>query len=254
MTIMTRTFDDEMAQRSRKTPAQEQVSSPCEVLTHLDGGQHYVVCAFFTPGYRPHITRLKASLDRLGLNYHLREYPEQVTWEATTRFKPKFIADCMQQFPSFNILYVDADAIVRELPDFCDTVSSDVAILFSPVLHRHRRALSIAAGTLFIRNTPGGQRFVAAWNEQAAHVIPTTRDEDMIYMAFPALEGVSFTALPKAYSKIFDSPGPVPVIEHFQASRKAFKLRRWLRRLSRVGVLVGLLVVVTAIWLLSGIV
>ncbi|MDX2257620.1 MAG: hypothetical protein NW205_01760, partial [Hyphomicrobiaceae bacterium] len=47
--------------------------------------------------------------------------------------------------------------------------------------------------------------------------------------------GVTFTALPRAYSKIFDAAGPAPVIEHFQASRGQFKLGRLVRRSRRLG-------------------
>lgn len=207
--------------------------------TRIDADHRYVVCAFYTPKYRSNVERLKDSLERLGLNYHLVACPSRVTWEATTRLKPDFVKECLERFPDHNILYVDADAVVHSEPEFFDTVTSDVALLFWPVVRRSKRLLSIAAGTLYIRNTPGGRKFVRVWREQERLTGPLTLDEDMIYMAFRHLEGVSFTALPRSYSKIFDESGPKPVIEHFQASRSAFKLSRVVRKGKRVALVAG---------------
>ncbi|MDX2288764.1 MAG: putative nucleotide-diphospho-sugar transferase [Hyphomicrobiaceae bacterium] len=213
---------------------------PAEV-TWLDGGQRYVVCAFYTPNYVEQVSRLKASLESLGINHHLRRYERRSTWEATTRLKPGFVADCLARFAGQDVLYVDADAVLHQQPLFFDDVVTDVALLFAPVMRDRKRSLSIAAGTLYIRNTPGGRRFAETWARQDNKSGPLTLDEDMIYMAFPELEGVTFTALPRAYSKIFDSDGPVPVIEHFQASRRQFKLGKLLRK-SRRAIIIAVVV------------
>ncbi len=208
--------------------------------TWLGGGQRYVVCAFYTPNYTEQVNRLKASLELLGINHHLRCLPRRATWEATTRLKPLFVVDCLKRFPDLDVLYVDADAVLHQAPLFFDDVTTDVALLFAPVTRSGKRYLSIAAGTLYIRNTAGGRRFAETWARQESKSSPLTLDEDMIYMAFPELEGVTFTALPRAYSKIFDADGPVPVIEHFQASRSQFKLGKLLRKSRRAIVIAAL--------------
>jgi len=202
---------------------------PTEV-TYLEGGQRYVVCAFYTPNYLEKVLNLKASLDALGLNYHLRCVPRKGSWEANTRLKPVFVAESLARFPEHDVLYLDADAVVKKHPVFFDTVETDVAMLFTPVVRDHKHLLSIAAGTLYIRNTPGGRRFAENWRDQEKRAHALSLDEDLIYMAFPSFEGITFTALPRTYSKIFDSDGPDPVIEHFQASRGQFKLSRLLRK------------------------
>jgi len=252
MTLLSKSLEHEESQSIPVGLAihQAYLAMPA-IQTRLDGGQRYIVCAFYTPSYRPHIARLKASLDRLGLNYHLKEFPERTTWEAITRIKPQFIVDCLESYPDFDVLYVDADAAVRSMPDFVDDVSSDVALLFAPVRRKSKHALSIAAGTLYIRNTPGGRRFAKAWCDQLVNAGPLTLDEDMIYLAFPGLEGVSFTALPKSYSKIFDSPGPAPVIEHFQASRNALKLRWLLRKAGHISLALAFIAVFSMLWFLG---
>lgn len=211
-------------------------------VTNLAGGQRFVACAFYTTNYLSKVLRLKASLDRFGLNYHLKRVPRRLTWEATTRLKAQFVAECLKNFPDHDVLYLDADAIIRHEPEFFNSVTSDVCMLFTPVVRDGKRALTIAAGTLYVRNTEGGRRFAEIWRSNEPKVGPLGLDEDMIYSAFSELEGVSFTALPRAYSKIFDSNGPDPVIEHFQASREQLKfgkLARRSRRALRIAAIVG---------------
>jgi hypothetical protein len=225
-------------------------------ITWLGGGQRYVACAFYTSNYLSKVLRLKESLERFGLNYHLKLVPRRLTWEATTRQKPAFVGQCLESFPDHHILYLDADAIVRRSPDFLDEINSDIGLLFAPVVRDGKRYLSIAAGTLYVRNTPGGRRFAKIWQLNEPSVGPLGLDEDMIYCAFNELEGISFTALPRSYSKIFDSPGPDPVIEHFQASRKQLKLSKFVRRGRRatsIALLVAAVVItVSAIMRLLG--
>jgi hypothetical protein len=217
---------------------------------YLDGGQRYVVCAFYTPNYLEQVLSLKASLDALGLNYFLKRYERAATWEATTRIKPVFVDHCMTRFPKHDVLYLDADAVVRKEPKFFDTVTTDVCLLLNAVKPAKTHFIRIAAGTLLVRNTEGGRRFARAWKAEEAHAKMLSLDEDLIYMALPKLEGVSFTALPQTYTKIFDKPGADPVIEHFQASRTQFKWRRVIRKARRIGVAVGIIAaLLLAYWL-----
>ncbi len=218
---------------------QTATAAPAVELTWLAGGQSYIVCAFYTPSYEDNVLRLKASLDRLGINHHIVRCKPRATWEATTRLKPGFIVDCLDRFPNFDIVYIDADAVVHKVPKFFETVSTDVAMLFSPLTAKGRRRLSLASGTLLVRNTAGGRRFGVTWRDEEARNGPLSLDEDLLYGAFPLLEGVTFTALPRAYSKIFDSPGSEVVIEHFQASRDQLKLSGLMRRAKRAGRVIG---------------
>jgi hypothetical protein len=232
------------------TTTQVQVAEPealdqasdqlAEETLNLTGGQRYLVCAFYTPNYLDQVLSLKASLDALGLNYFLKRYDRAATWEATTRIKPVFVDHCMARFPKHDVLYLDADAVVRQEPKFFDTVTSDVCLLFNAVKPAKTHFIRIAAGTLLVRNTEGGRRFASAWKAEEANASMLSLDEDLIYMAMPKLEGVSFTALPQVYTKIFDKPGAAPVIEHFQASRTQFKWRRVIRKARRIGVAVGI--------------
>jgi hypothetical protein len=244
---MPPTPQDQVQELEVLEPSREQLA---EETLSLNGGQRYVVCAFYTPNYLEQVLSLKASLDALGLNYFLKRYERAATWEATTRIKPVFVDYCMSRFPQHDVLYLDADAVVRKVPTFFDTVTSDVCLLFNAVKPAKTHFIRIAAGTLLVRNTEGGRRFARAWKAEEANATMLSLDEDLIYMAMPKLEGVSFTALPQTYTKIFDKPGADPVIEHFQASRTQFKWRRVIRKARRIGVVVGIIAaLLVAYWL-----
>jgi hypothetical protein len=244
---MPPTPQDQVQELEVLEPSREQLA---EETLSLNGGQRYVVCAFYTPNYLEQVLSLKASLDALGLNYFLKRYERAATWEATTRIKPVFVDYCMSRFPQHDVLYLDADAVVCKVPTFFDTVTSDVCLLFNAVKPAKTHFIRIAAGTLLVRNTEGGRRFARAWKAEEANATMLSLDEDLIYMAMPKLEGVSFTALPQTYTKIFDKPGADPVIEHFQASRTQFKWRRVIRKARRIGVVVGIIAaLLVAYWL-----
>jgi hypothetical protein len=205
-----------------------------EEYAWLDGGQPYVTCAFYTPNYLPQILSLKRSLEAQGINHFFKRYERLPTWEQTTRLKPVFVDYCLGRFPAKNILYLDADAVVRKPLDFFNDVSADVSLLFHPKKQGNMHFLRISAGTVFVRNNEGGRRFASLWKGAEKNCEWLTLDEDMVYMAFEKLAGVSIAVLPPSYYKIFDKPGEEPVIEHFQASRGQFKWRRVIRKTRRV--------------------
>lgn len=196
----------------------------------LEGGQSYIVCGFYTPSYLPQILNLKASLEQLSINHFLKRYDPVGGWEANTRLKPVFVDYCLHKFPDYNIAYLDADAVVRKPLTAFDAMTTDVMMLFHPVWQTRRFFLRISAGTIAVRNTPGGRKFAALWKGGERQARATTVDEDMVYMAFEHMAGITITVLPGDYYKVFDAPGSEATIEHFQASRSQFKIRKTMRR------------------------
>ena len=135
---------------------------------------------------------------------------------------------------------------------FFDDLTADISLLFHPTKVGSTHYLRISAGTVFVRNTEGGRRrFAHLWKDAEQYCKPLTVDEDMVYMAFGDMAGVSVAVLPPTYYKIFDKPGSEPVIEHFQASRQQFKWRRLLRRARRFGLIVGGVSAAGVVWWLS---
>jgi hypothetical protein len=214
------------------------VALPEEILW-LEGGQTYCVCAFYTPNYLPQILALKASVETLGINHYFRRYEPRGGWEANTRIKADFVVHALGRVPKHDVAYLDADSIVRKPLTLFDAPTADVTILFAHRRKNKLEMLRIAAGTLLVRNTPGGRKFADRWAQEAAKAQAIDVDEDLIYRIIPTLDGVTFAVLPRSYYKIFDAVGGEPVIEHFQASRGQFKWRKAMRRSRQVGTIVG---------------
>lgn len=232
------------------SPAQSApaVDLPAE-YSWLEGGQPYIACGFYTPNYLPQILNLKASLEKHKINHFLKRYDPVGGWEANTRLKPVFVDYCLAKFPGTDIVYLDADAVVRKPLTAFDTMASDVTMLFHPTREHGKWYLRISAGTLAVRNTPGGRKFAALWKGGEAKAGLATVDEDLVYMAFDDMAGVSITVLPKDYYKVFDAPGTDPTIEHFQASRAQFKIRKTMRRtLQKSGWTLGILGLLYLAW------
>ena len=161
---------------------------PEEVLW-LEGGQRYCVCAFYTANYLPQIMSLKASVEALGLNHYFKRYEARGGWEANTRIKAEFVAHALQRLPKHDVVYLDADAVVRAPLSLFDEPHADVIMLFDHRRIRKLNVLRIAAGTLLVRNSDGGRSFAILWAAEAARAGPLDLDEDLIYRMFPKLEG-----------------------------------------------------------------
>ena len=245
-----------MAAMNEAKPGQAMAGAPPAELAQLpeeyiwnQGGQPYMVCAFYTPNYLPQISSLKASLEAQSINHFLKRYEPRGGWEANTRLKPVFIDYCLQKFTGTDIVYLDADAVVRKPLAAFANMTSDVTMLFHPTKANGKWYLRISAGTVAIRNTPGGRKFAQLWKAGEAKATLATVDEDMVYMAFADMAGVSITVLPPDYYKIFDAPGSDPTIEHFQASRSQVKIRKTIRRTLQLSAwAVGGLVLATIAW------
>jgi hypothetical protein len=211
----------------------------------LQGCQPYVVCAFYTPDYLCHVLTLKRSLETLGVNHFFKRYEPAATWEATTRIKPRFIEECLARLETKHVLYIDADAVLRETPAFLDEVATDVALWPKLRKKRDRWHVRMTPNTIYVRNTIGGRRFVRAWREAEQVCDFLTVDGDMLQAAVATSPGVTFTVLPSLEPKIGDGRSG-PFVEQFHVSRDTFKWRRAFRRTRRIATIAGLAVFVAS--------
>ncbi len=103
-------------------PQLSELPEECISINEAHAANHaYIACAFYTPNYLPQITALKQSLDTHGISYFLKRYEKRPTWEEGTRLKPAFLGYCLEKFPDNDILYLDADAVVRKPLEFSTT-------------------------------------------------------------------------------------------------------------------------------------
>lgn len=208
----------------------------------------YLVCAFYTPDYAPIVAGLADGLDRLGLAYHIEEVPPAGGWEANTRLKPQFIANCLSRFAGQDILFLDADARLRKDPVLFDNVSTDIAIRLFRVTKRGRTWLRPSANTIYFRNNVASRKLVDSWVRRSAEAQAYEVDEDTLCRALDEAEHISITALPQSYSKVFDAAGADPVIEQLQVSRNKPRLLRRQRQVKQFIAAGILLAIIGMVW------
>lgn len=192
----------------------------------------WIVVSFYTvgTGYEQEIKNLEASLKKHGLQYHLFPCPVTGTWRGNLNHKSEIILKVFDMFPGKDIVFIDADAIVRRPPVLFDELSArhqyDLSAHFFKYDPKSGDADELLSGTLWIQNGDVGRALVKRWHEIGL-ARPGERHQMCLKLAIGELqkEGVAVRVNrhPFAYTYIFDyyaGRGIVPVIEHFQKSRQ----------------------------------
>lgn len=174
--------------------------------------------------YRGHAAALGASAAALGIDVKARLI-ERSKWARATSYKARFVREMLDLFLDCPIVWLDADARVRQYPALFDAMPGDADVAF------HRKdGRELLSGTLWFGQTGGARRLADEWvRECEAH--PGVWDQRCLDAALARLPETRVFPLPAPYCLIFDSmahQGP-PVIEHLQASREARKRERLAR-------------------------
>ena len=116
-----------------------------------------------------------------------------------------------------------------------DTITTDIAIRLFRVNKRGRTWLRPSANTIYFRNTATTRKLVDDWARRSTAAEDYEVDEDTLCSAIDAAVDLTITALPVAYSKVFDADGAEPIIEQLQVSRTKSRLLRRKRRSTHLG-------------------
>ena len=227
------------------------LSSHPSFFQNTTSTDNFLVCCFYTDSYSSHALSLKKSLDDFNLNYYFKEVKDLGYWEANTRIKPHFILECLQKFPNQNILYLDADALVKKPLDYFNHITADVA--FYKTKDMPGMSHDYLASTMFFSNTSNTVDLVKQWIAEQVDNKRTQVDQDSLDVAMNKL-GHTLTVEPldPGYIKIFDKDYNGTIyIEQYQASRGQTKLKRqkirWRNRVLIITTLVILSISITAI-------
>ena len=204
----------------------------------------FIVCCFYTDSYRSHALNLKQSLDEFNLNYYFKEVEDAGYWEANTRIKPHFILECLKKFPNKNILYLDADALVKKPLDYFNTIDADVAFYKTKGLPGMSH--DYLASTMFFSNTANTMVLVEQWITEQVDGKQTQVDQDSLDVAMEKLgDTLTVEALNPGYIKIFDKDYDGDIyIEQYQASRGHTKLKRQkIRQRNRIAIITALIII-----------
>ena len=207
-------------------------------IININEEHGFIVCCFYTESYHEHAMRLKSSLDKFNLSYYFSQVEDAGYWEANTRLKPHFILECLNKFPEKDILYLDADAIVKQPIDYFNNVTADVA--FYKTKGMPGMSHDYLASTMFFKNTEPTKALVQQWITEQVDGKNTQVDQDSLDQAMIKFEDkISMEPLPAGYIKIFDKDYEGEIyIEQYQASRGQTKLRR--QKIRRRNRLIGL--------------
>jgi hypothetical protein len=178
--------------------------------------------------YEEEAQNLLASLNKLGINHDISGVKTLGNWQANTRFKAGFMLDMLIKHPNHRLLYVDCDAVVHTMPDLFKNYNCDIAVRWQDFRWRKNECLS---GTIYMENNSRTKHLCELWRDinvnegnASSRMEQWNLDEVITQMKAGDTE---FTVknLPAEYTFIFDSmkamyPTAIPVIEHFQASRR----------------------------------
>lgn len=204
----------------------------------------FIVCCFYTDSYRSHALNLKESLDKFNLNYYFKEVEDAGYWEANTRIKPHFILECLKKFPNKNVLYLDADALVKKPLDYFNTINADVA--FYKTKGMPGMSHDYLASTMFFNNTANTMTLVEQWITEQVDGKQTQVDQDSLDSAMQKLsDTLTVEALNPGYIKIFDKDYDGDIyIEQYQASRGHTKLKRQkIRQRNKIAIITALIII-----------
>lgn len=188
---------------------------------------------FYTTGtgYEKEVMNLIKSATALKVPITVYDYPPTGSWRGNLNYKSACILRAFEEFPEKDIVFIDADAVIVSKPILFDELSAkheyDVSAHFFKYYPRSGDADELLSGTLWIQNNEPGRACVKRWNEIGL-ARPESRHQMCLKMAIAELqkEGTKIRVFrhPFAYTYIFDyyraGHGVVPVIKHFQASRR----------------------------------
>jgi hypothetical protein len=193
--------------------------------------KRWIVISYYTrdTAYQKEIQRLEESLKLFNLPYCFFEKPPLGSWRRNLNFKSSVILEAFKKFKKKDIVFIDADGIVRKYPILFDELSKSRTYHMACHYRMYKESLpggSLLSGTLWFRNVSKTRKLVEKWHKMAWENMDV-RHQHCLNLAIHDFEKegkpVKVFRLPQEYTKIFDSnytKGLQPVIEHFQASRR----------------------------------
>lgn len=191
---------------------------------------------FYTPGpYAEEAKELCESAWKLGLNIYAAEYAHLKCWQDAVCFKPQFILlqleSIMRSSGEDGVLWVDADARFRSLPDWSIFETCDFSACHFQWTKGH--PIELLTGTLFFRSNAKTLDFLYRWvaltHEWYYHQTPEQMSLLHAYNSqLDTVTSLRFKELPKEMIFIEPEfremyPNMTPAISHYQASRRLRK-------------------------------
>jgi hypothetical protein len=199
-----------------------------------------IVCSFYTNGFYSRLAhRLGASCRANGLDCYIIPLDDRGRWVLNCAAKATFVLECLERHGR-PVLWIDADAVMRNIPALLDETEAEFAIRAEPGGRTKtpcgRQKISLPpqwppglsprwfnSGTVYIRPTEKGMELAAEWAVLSEEK-PTDWDQWTLQEAWthvlPRTEW-----LPKPYCQI-RGRADTAVIQHEIASIRQAKGQR----------------------------
>jgi len=174
------------------------------------------VVTFVTEGslYVKEVEKLQVSCDALGYTLEIRQYPDRGNWTANTCIKATALREALAEYKC-DILYVDADAVIKEPVDSMWDKEFDIAV-------HYLERMTLLSGTIFLRNNARTRILLLAWEAACLREGYTQPDQGVLQRIIQEEGtdlGIRLLNIDYKYTKIFDLGDTKPAIEHHQLSR-----------------------------------
>jgi len=179
-----------------------------------------IYVSFYTPnGYEKVVTKLRDDIWRFTLRSNIDKVNDQGSWVKNTQYKPIYLKQMLDKYPGNPIVWVDADARIRQHPALFDNFKADIGIHYRTKGKRGPCVKELLSGTIYLANNKKTRKLLDMWIAEN-NKYPDKWDQRTLSTVIGGWDGV-VQEIPSTYCQIFDSmKGPGVVIEHFQASRE----------------------------------
>jgi len=187
-----------------------------------------VFISYWTSHYKKAAERLRASLDRLGLEHDIQEIQDN-GWTANVRYKPTHILSMLYKHSdAYAVVWIDADGDVLQTPTLFFEMEEDLGAHF--YFWKGKQREELLSGTLFVRNTPNMIAAMEQWVNamKKAPMNLLTPEQQTLHAMLDDLD-ITYRKLPVEYCQILGRDAgrrgvdKAAIIVHYQFSRSTRK-------------------------------
>ncbi len=183
------------------------------------------------------VNYLMPSLTFYKIPHFIFSIPDLKNWQYNASLQPKIILDAMKTFPNDNIIWMDADIIIRENPVLFNQIPSrcDIGLnylmceehLGIKSIDGHKPIPMLSTSVIYFKNSPKMISFVEEWMVKSANIQANHRKTLSQLVDQHLIDSLSFFMLPRTYAYLAERedgflPAVIlkePIICHFGMSR-----------------------------------